>query len=243
MTAEPQRVLDALSSPIRREILWLVWDQELPAGDVAAAFEVTAPTISQHLAVLRDAGLVEMRVDGNFRRYRARKDAFRGFEALLAHTGRWKGRPGDAAEGVDAVAVRVDRTAVVSVEVERSAPDTFSCLTDPERYSRWVGVPVTIDDGRFACTTSRGIRVRGVYDVVVAPRLIAMRWDSQDDAVPVPGRERTAYLRVAPTDAGCRVEVHQHAADDAEADELAAFWRTVLARLRANIAAALDGPA
>ena len=61
----------------------MVWDRELAAGDIAAAFDVTAPTISQHLSVLRGAGLVTMRAEGNFRRYRARQDAFRGFEALL----------------------------------------------------------------------------------------------------------------------------------------------------------------
>ena len=69
-----QRVLAALASPVRREILWRIWDDELPAGAIAAAFEVSAPTISEHLAVLRDAELVTMTVDGSFRRYRARRD-------------------------------------------------------------------------------------------------------------------------------------------------------------------------
>ncbi|MDQ2813036.1 MAG: ArsR family transcriptional regulator [Actinomycetota bacterium] len=41
-----QKVLAALSSPIRREILTLIWDRELSAGDIAAAFPVTKPTIS-----------------------------------------------------------------------------------------------------------------------------------------------------------------------------------------------------
>ncbi len=241
MPAESQRLLDALSSPIRREILWLVWDRELAAGDIAAAFEVTAPTISQHLAVLRDAGLVDMRIDGSFRRYRARQDAFRGLEALLAHTGRWKGRPGDPDGSSSPVQVRVDRTVVLSVDVDESVEDTFSCLVDPVRYSRWVGVPVTIEDGRFSCTTSRGIRVRGAYDVVAAPELIAMRWAPDDREIPVPGRERTAYLRVYPVGGGARVEVHQQAEGDAEVDELAAFWRTVLDRLRRGAAAALGG--
>ena len=59
-----QRVLAALASPVRREILWRIWDDELPAGAIAAAFEVSAPTISEHLAVLRDAELVTMTVDG-----------------------------------------------------------------------------------------------------------------------------------------------------------------------------------
>lgn len=241
MPAEPQRLLDALSSPVRREILWLVWDRELAAGDIADAFEVTPPTISQHLAVLRDAGLVDMRVDGSFRRYRARQDAFRGLEALLAHTGRWKGRPGDPDAASSTVEVGVERTIVLTVDVDESVEDTFSCLVDPERYSRWVGVPVSIEDGRFSCTTSRGIRVRGVYDVVAAPQLIAMRWASEDDAVPVPECERTAYLRVAPTSRGARVEVHQYAETDAEVQELTAFWRTVLDRLRAGASVALRG--
>jgi DNA-binding transcriptional ArsR family regulator len=67
--ADVQRVLAALSSPVRREILALIWDRELPAGEIAAAFDVTPLTVSQHLAVLRDAGLVTMTAQA-FRRYR-----------------------------------------------------------------------------------------------------------------------------------------------------------------------------
>ena len=50
-----QKILGALGSPVRREILASIWDRELRAGEIAAAFDVTAPTISQHLGVLRDA--------------------------------------------------------------------------------------------------------------------------------------------------------------------------------------------
>ena len=56
-----QKVLAALTSPVRREILGLIWDRELSAGEIADAFPVTKPTISQHLAVLREAGLAEHR--------------------------------------------------------------------------------------------------------------------------------------------------------------------------------------
>src|SRR3954462_1101120 len=70
-----QPTLDALASPIRREILWMVWDDELAAGEIAAAFDLSAGTISAHLAALRDAGLVTVRREGNFRRYRARHEA------------------------------------------------------------------------------------------------------------------------------------------------------------------------
>jgi len=61
-----QKVLAALTSPVRREILGLIWDRELSAGEIAAAFPVTKPTISQHLAVLRANGLVSTTRTGRF---------------------------------------------------------------------------------------------------------------------------------------------------------------------------------
>jgi DNA-binding transcriptional ArsR family regulator len=64
--------LRALAEPRRREILALVRDRELPAGEIARRFEVTRPAISQHLAVLREAGLVAERREGTRRLYRAR---------------------------------------------------------------------------------------------------------------------------------------------------------------------------
>ena len=64
--------LRALADPRRREILSLVQDRELAAGDIAGRFDVTRPAISQHLAVLREAGLVTERRAGTRRLYRAR---------------------------------------------------------------------------------------------------------------------------------------------------------------------------
>src|SRR4051812_16309975 len=84
-----QKVLAALTSPVRREILGLVWDDELPAGDIATAFALTGATISEHLSVLRDAGLVTMTATGTFRRYRARQDVLRGLHAALGDSVRW----------------------------------------------------------------------------------------------------------------------------------------------------------
>ena len=85
-----QKVIAALASPIRREILALVWDREVPAGEIAAAFSVTKPTVSQHLAVLREAGLVTAKAVGTSRRYRARPDALRGLRGALASPGKWR---------------------------------------------------------------------------------------------------------------------------------------------------------
>jgi DNA-binding transcriptional ArsR family regulator len=65
--------LQIVAEPSRREILRLVWDDELTAGEIAGRFAVTFGAVSHHLAVLRDAGYVRVRRDGNRRYYRADK--------------------------------------------------------------------------------------------------------------------------------------------------------------------------
>src|SRR5918911_688242 len=82
--------LRALRSRTRREILALVWDRELPAGDIAAAFALTGATISEHLAVLRASGLVRMNRVGTSRRYRARPEALAGLHGALEGTTKWQ---------------------------------------------------------------------------------------------------------------------------------------------------------
>jgi len=68
-----QEVLQAINDPRRREILRLVSRRELAAGEIHGAFgDVTFGAVSQHLRVLAEAGLVEVRRDGRHRRYRAR---------------------------------------------------------------------------------------------------------------------------------------------------------------------------
>lgn len=63
-----------VAEPRRREILRLVWDDELSAGDIADRFDVTFGAVSQHLGVLRDAGYVAVRRAGNRRYYRTDKE-------------------------------------------------------------------------------------------------------------------------------------------------------------------------
>src|SRR5436305_242697 len=75
--------LQAIAEPTRREILHLVWDRELPAGAIADHFDVTRPAISQHLRVLREAGLVSERRDGTRRLYRAVPERLGDLRAYL----------------------------------------------------------------------------------------------------------------------------------------------------------------
>jgi len=76
----------ALSSPVRREILRLVWTEERPAGDIARAFTVSWPAVSQNLRVLKEAGLVRERREGTRRLYRADRAALKPLEAYLRKT-------------------------------------------------------------------------------------------------------------------------------------------------------------
>lgn len=76
--------LKALAEPRRREIIRLVWSRELPATDIASHFtEVTRSAISQHLGVLREAGLVSERRDGTRRLYRANPDEMAKLRTFL----------------------------------------------------------------------------------------------------------------------------------------------------------------
>jgi uncharacterized protein YndB with AHSA1/START domain len=192
---------------------------------------LSAPTISSHLAALRSAGFVTMRVDGNFRRYRGDHDAIRAVLPLLAAgDDRW-----DAADDIPetALAAAVHEVLVkVAVELPLPQEEAFRALADGDEFARWLGVPVTIDDGRFAATMEWGTQIRGHYQVVVPPELLALEWDFDDAAVPVPGRQLVAYVRVWPAPGGgSRVEVHQHAADATQAAFLTDAWSLVLGRL------------
>ena len=70
-------VLNAIASPRRREILRLVWDQEVSAGEISRAMpDVTFGAVSLQLRALSEAGLVESRADRQQRFYRARREAF-----------------------------------------------------------------------------------------------------------------------------------------------------------------------
>ena len=69
-----ESALKAIAAPNRRAILALVRDAELSAGEIASHFDVTRPAVSQHLNVLKEAGLVSERRNGTRRLYRARPE-------------------------------------------------------------------------------------------------------------------------------------------------------------------------
>jgi DNA-binding transcriptional ArsR family regulator len=233
---ELDAVLGALRAPARREILALIWDRELAAGEIAAAFSLTQPTISEHLAVLRRAGLVDVTHVGTSRRYRARQTALDGLHGALESPLKWVPATGAVERHPAEVSTR--GVVIVKVEVPTSQQITFEAFTDPALYSQWLGSPVSIVDGRFAATMEWGTEVRGWYDLVVPPELIVMRWDFDDENVPVPGRPLTGYLRAHQAQRGSIVEVHQLVDTPEQATFMEAAWGMVLSRLRTGVASA-----
>ena len=99
------RVLQAISDPTRRRILDLLAAGELPAGTIAAQFpEVSRPAVSQHLAVLRDAHLVEVRKAGRQHLYSLNPSPLRAFweEWLSKYERLWARKLSDLKRVVEA---------------------------------------------------------------------------------------------------------------------------------------------
>jgi DNA-binding transcriptional ArsR family regulator len=78
-----ETALKAIAAPRRRQILRLVRDGELSAGEIASHFDVTRPAVSQDLTLLKEAGLVDERRNGTRRLYRARPEGLADLRAFL----------------------------------------------------------------------------------------------------------------------------------------------------------------
>jgi DNA-binding transcriptional ArsR family regulator len=85
--------LNALADPTRQRIVEMLAGRELSAGTIADKFDVSAPAISQHLKVLRDARLVRMRVDAQRRMYQLDPAGFQEMDEWLSRVRRfWRGK-------------------------------------------------------------------------------------------------------------------------------------------------------
>ena len=86
-------VFKALADPSRRDILRLLRDGPRTSGEIAVHFPTAWATISRHLAVLRDAGVVDVRADGRRRIYRLRPESLEPVSEWLLHRQRvWQQR-------------------------------------------------------------------------------------------------------------------------------------------------------
>ncbi len=82
-------IFTALADPTRRRIVELLSRGECAAGEIVEAFEVSGPAISQHLKVLREAALVQVRVEGQRRMYQLNPQGLGEMEAWLNNVRRF----------------------------------------------------------------------------------------------------------------------------------------------------------
>lgn len=100
--------LAALSDPTRRRIVELLAKEEYTAGEIVDEFDLSAPAISQHLKLLREAGLVVVRVEGQRRVYAVNPQGFAELDAWLHRMhGLWSARPIEAPAAKPARARRI----------------------------------------------------------------------------------------------------------------------------------------
>ena len=86
-------MFEVLAEPSRRRILDLLLDEERPVGDLVDELGLSQPSVSKHLKVLRDAGLVDVRIDGQRRVYRLRPEPLREIEEWLRpYRAAWRDR-------------------------------------------------------------------------------------------------------------------------------------------------------
>jgi DNA-binding transcriptional ArsR family regulator len=98
-------VFEALAQDSRRRILDLIATAERPVGELVAELGLSQPAVSKHLRVLRQAGLVQARVDGQRRLYRVRAEPLREVDEWLSPYRRmW-------AQSLDALERHLERTA------------------------------------------------------------------------------------------------------------------------------------
>jgi DNA-binding transcriptional ArsR family regulator len=91
--------LQVIAEPKRRRILEMVWDSELAAGAIARRFDITFGAVSQHLSVLREAGFVKVRVEGNRRLYTADKPGLGPLRPVLEEM--WSRKLDDLADTIE----------------------------------------------------------------------------------------------------------------------------------------------
>ena len=184
------------AAPLRRQILTLVRDREVSAGQIAAEFDVSWPAVSQHLTVLKEAGLVSERRNGTRRLYRARPEGLAELKAFLETF--WDERLDTLKREAERAERRSVHTATDTILVEReiaidASPETvWEFLVDPAKATRWMGTSASFDlrrGGEYRVDDIPGNVARGEFVEIDPPRrLVFTRVWEEGRAPSVPAR-------------------------------------------------------
>ena len=246
-TLEVDAALKALAEPRRREILRLVWSEELPATAIAARFEeVTRSAISQHLGVLRAAGLVSERRDGTRRLYRSNHREMAKLRTFLNEywaTGLERLHDGPRLRKQGRKAPMADVTREILVNA--SPATIFEFLTIPDKHVAWNGTEAELDPrpgGIYRVLVGGNHWSAGEFvEVVPNERVVfTFGWDQPDH--PIPSGSTQVEITLIPDGDKTLVRlVHSGLPGDAVADHTAG-WDHYLERLALASAGGDPGP-
>jgi uncharacterized protein YndB with AHSA1/START domain/DNA-binding transcriptional ArsR family regulator len=233
------RILGAVLEPRRRAILRLLAQRPRTVGDLASEFDVSRPAISQHLAVLREAGLVASDTRAGRSTYRVLEQGVAaGRAALAAVASELPGEPDDAPAPAPASAsapAEDPEAVVVAVPLALAPEAAFSHLTDPVLLPRWLGERAQLEPrpgGAFRVELGGGDVAAGAYVEVDPPRRVAFTWGAEG----VPGElgpgTSLVEVDVQPADGGgCVLRLAHHGLPAWARGAHLATWARQLAEL------------
>lgn len=171
----------ALVEPHRRRILALVRDRELTAGSISELFRITRPAVSQHLTVLKQAGLVAERRDGTRRYYRAEPRPIAGLRVFLDDfwAGRLAGLQGEAEAKERRGAIRERISVQREIAIAASRETVWDLLVNADEATRWMGESASFDvrvGGRYRIEVLPGRVATGEFLEIDPPRRLVHTW-------------------------------------------------------------------
>ena len=226
-------VLQAVLEPRRRAILRVLADAPLPVGRLAERFDVTRPAVSQHLAVLRAAGLVEVRAEGGRKIHGVVPGGIAAAGQALAALAAELPGAADAPLHDPQPAIEPETNPpelALALWAAAPAERLFELVTTPRGLARWLG-RATVDlrpGGRYRVDLG-GDAAAGTYTVVDPPARVVFGWGQEGG--PLEPDSSSVEIRLTPAGDGTLVALEQRGLpDEARAPHLGS-WATHVPRL------------
>ena len=177
-------------------MLRLVRDEPRSVGEIAEQFDITQQAVSQHLQVLKEAGLVGVRKDGQRRLYLVRPEGLATLDALPRRALAGRARAAEARPSRATVTAEPFRH---SVHIAAEPEQVFEYFTRPEAIVRWMGDYAVLDprpDGEFTLDIN-GVPVRGRYLELEPPRRLLISWGHAGSDTLPPGASTVEITLIA----------------------------------------------
>ena len=211
----------------------LVRDQPLSVNEIAAQFHISQQAVSQHLHVLKDAGLVVVHPDGPRRLYTIRPEGLTSIEQFLSEF--WPERLGRLKSTIESKArhqpLRLKFTS--SVVVDSEPADVYEYFTKPEAMVHWMGQVSSLNPvpgGEFAVDVNGSSAIRGRLVELDPPHRLVFTWGFIGSEDLPPGTSTVEVLFI-PEDGRTRIDIVHRDLPETEASKHAPGWRHFLDQL------------